>query len=260
MLQLLRARLRAQAFQPGLLSLLFSPNYLIRSRLHRRIAALAPHIKGRVLDFGCGSKPYESLFGAASHYVGVDIARGAGSRADLIYDGRRLPFADASFDAIVCFEVLEHLFEPELLLPELQRVLRPGAPLLLSLPFAWEEHEVPYDCARYTRYGLAHLLRRHGWQLQQLDTSGSAIVAIMQLLLSYLCQQAMPAQRWLAMPLRALLVPTLNLSALLCERLLPAGDSLYCNLVALALKPGAAPAAGTETPPALDAAAPAQPA
>ena len=80
------------------------------------------------MDFGCGSKPYESLFVNAKKYIGIDVEVSGhnhkDSKVDVFYDGKTLPFADKSFDAVVCFEVLEHIFNPDEAITEIRRVLK----------------------------------------------------------------------------------------------------------------------------------------
>lgn len=126
-------------------------------------------VRGMVLDVGCGDAPYRSLFSNAT-YIGVEMkARSEhGSRkngANVLYDGKHLPFFDGVFDHIVCNQVLEHVFEPKPFLDELNRVLRPGGSVLLTVPFVWDEHEQPYDFARYSSFGLRHLADCSGFEV-----------------------------------------------------------------------------------------------
>lgn len=97
----------------------------------------------RCLDFGCGdghtSGPW--LVERGCTYVGVDIsetavraARQAGLEAQVIPDTSSLPFASASFDAVLAVEVLEHLFDPRAAALEMFRVLRGGGLLLATVP------------------------------------------------------------------------------------------------------------------------------
>lgn len=97
------------------------------------------------LDLGCGdgsaSGPY--LARHAGSYVGADISERAvhaaqerGLKAITIDDAGKLPFGDASFDVVVCIEVLEHLYEPQLAAAEALRVLRPGGRFLATVPNA----------------------------------------------------------------------------------------------------------------------------
>ena len=96
-----------------------------------------------VLDVGCGAaRSYApELARRAGSYVGVDVsatavelARGGGLDARVIEDASELPFADGSFDKVVCVEVLEHLFAPAAAVAEIRRVLRPGGRLVASAP------------------------------------------------------------------------------------------------------------------------------
>src|SRR5690242_11206308 len=102
------------------------PLYLIRNRLLKSLLVQIPKLKGKVMDFGCGIKPYESLF-TVDEYIGVDfIGEGetyAKTKVDVIYDGKTLPFPDESFDSIFSTEVAEHIFNLEEIIKELQRVL-----------------------------------------------------------------------------------------------------------------------------------------
>ncbi|WP_199560162.1 class I SAM-dependent methyltransferase [Sphingomonas psychrotolerans] len=141
-----------------------NPFFLARRALRREIATLAAQCSGRLLDVGCGSKPYRSLF-STPDYIGLEIdspmTRTRGF-ADAFYDGHRFPFDDASFETVLCNQVLEHVFNPEEFVREIARVLKPGGKLLLTVPFVWDEHEQPYDFARYSSFGLRDLLSRQG--------------------------------------------------------------------------------------------------
>src|SRR5262245_35658910 len=123
----LRARWWREQYEPTLLGLLINPFYFARRGLLQELRPLFSELNGDVLDVGCGSKPYRSLV-PARNYVGLDIdspfTRQVG-KADLFYDGGVFPVADASFDAVLCSQVLEHVFNPEIFLGEIRRVLRP---------------------------------------------------------------------------------------------------------------------------------------
>jgi methionine biosynthesis protein MetW len=97
----------------------------------------------RCLDVGCGdggtSGPW--LTSHAGQYVGVDIsesavaaARNRGLDARRVTDARELPFEQGSFDAAICLEVLEHVFQPQQVLEEIRRVLRAGGRVITTVP------------------------------------------------------------------------------------------------------------------------------
>ncbi len=98
-----------------------------------------------VLDLGCGvGAGTQLLAGRGGRTIGVDLDIRTLRRASEDYgqdvlgftaaNALRLPFGEATFDGVVCFELLEHLPEPDLLMKEICRVLKPGGKLLLSTP------------------------------------------------------------------------------------------------------------------------------
>ena len=124
-------------------------------------------LKGRLLDVGCGSKPYQELF-AVDDYIGLDIDNEAMRNrkiADYFYDGTTFPFNDNEYDSVLCNQVLEHVFNPDEFLSEIKRVLKPGGRLLLTVPFVWDEHEQPHDYARYSSFGLKALIDKNGFNV-----------------------------------------------------------------------------------------------
>lgn len=164
----LRNSWKHRHFEPNVFALLANPYYLARSALYKAIVVHSSKLTGRVLDVGCGTKPYRSLFTSCSSYEGLDIDQPRNREraiADHFYDGETFPFPDESFDGIICSQVLEHVFNPQVFLAEMGRILRPGGRLLLTVPFCWDEHEQPWDCCRYTSYGVADLVRRSGFQV-----------------------------------------------------------------------------------------------
>jgi SAM-dependent methyltransferase len=119
----------------------------------------------RVLDAGAGNAPYRELF-AHSDYVTTDWTQSvhAGARAaDMVAPLDDLPIEDASVDAVLCTQVLEHVENPAAVLAELHRVLRPGGHLWLTVPLVWPLHEEPYDFFRFTPFSLDSLLTGAGF-------------------------------------------------------------------------------------------------
>ena len=90
------------------------PLFFIRKGLYTNILKFAPNFKGKLLDFGCGAKPYKDLFVNVEEYIGVDYNSEGHSHQDeaidFYYDGEVLPFEDNSFDSIFTSEVFEHVF------------------------------------------------------------------------------------------------------------------------------------------------------
>jgi SAM-dependent methyltransferase len=230
--------LKRQSFQPDLLGIFLNPLYFIRRALYQNVRRFAPLLHGKLLDFGCGRKPFEALF-TVSEYIGVDMAATGhdhrNSKVDIYYNGRDLPFPDATFDSLFCSEVFEHVFDPELILPEVNRVLKMGAPALITVPFCWNEHEIPYDYARYTSFGIRHLLEKHGFEVTELKKSGSFIPVCFQLFALYFFEML---RKWglAGKAVAMLLILPINIAGTILSLLLPKNDSLYFNNIILARK------------------------
>jgi SAM-dependent methyltransferase len=239
----LRAWRWRQEFEPGRLGWLVNPFYFARRGLLAGLREFFPRLGGAVLDVGCGTKPYRAFI-AADRYVGLefDTPRARASfAAEAFYDGRTFPFADASFDAALCSQVFEHVFTPEDFLREIHRVLRPGGRLLLTVPFAWDEHEQPHDFARYSSFALKALLERTGFVVEAQRKSTADSRVLFQLWNAYLHKITRTRSRalnWLAM--LALMAPV-NLLGIVLGALLPANPDLYLDNIVLARKPAPPP-------------------
>lgn len=161
-------------------------SFLSQALLLEALAELAPRASTRVLDVGCGTKPYKSFLGTqASIYVGCDWPPNPGSSdghaADVFADAMSLPFAANAFGCVLCTEVLEHLPEPWRCVSELARVLEPGGELLLSVPFLYWLHEQPRDFFRYTPHGITGMLARVGLEVRETRKRGGVFAVVLDL-------------------------------------------------------------------------------
>jgi len=157
-----------QQFNPGFLGIFVNPFYFVRRELYKSVSSLGRGINGKILDVGCGSKPYQNLLINTDGYVGMEFdspENRAKSLADIFYDGNTFPSDDSTFDGVIFTQVLEHIFNPEQFLSEVNRVLKKDGLILLTVPFVWDEHSQPYDYARYSSFGLKHLLEKHGFKI-----------------------------------------------------------------------------------------------
>lgn len=217
-----------------------NPAFLPRRALWRAMAEAAPLVRGRLLDVGCGTQPYRSLFTQVEEYLGLELDTPENRRtkqADLFYDGDRFPVADGSFNTVLCNQVLEHIFRPERFLTEITRILRPGGCLIMTVPFLWPEHEQPYDCLRYTSFGLRDQLERTGLiveRQQKLTLGGGALCALAA---DRLNTRLRPAPLMLRLLVRGLLIGPLSLLGWLLAATAPADAELYLDNFVVCRKP-----------------------
>jgi len=105
---------------------------------------------GMALDCGAGLRDFRS-----EHLVQVEIS--AYDNIDVLAVNQALPFADASFDAVISLDVLEHVSDPFASARELARVLKPGGVLFIDVPFLQVEHGYPHHYFNMTRMGMRQL-------------------------------------------------------------------------------------------------------
>lgn len=124
----------------------------------------AVNAHGRMLDIGCGNKPFERAFsGHVSAHFGCDVVQSSESRADVICPATDLPFKDESYGTVLITQVIEHVADHQAMLREAFRVLQSSGVIILSGPMYWPLHEEPYDFFRFTEHGLRFLLEKTGF-------------------------------------------------------------------------------------------------
>lgn len=176
-------------------------NILINRIHNRELTRVAQiHARGRTIDVGCGTKPYEELLAPfVTEHVGLDHDQTFHDKSNIDLFGTvyKIPAEDASFDTAVCTAVLEHLEEPELALRECMRVLKPGGVAIYSVPFIWHLHEEPRDFYRFTKYGLAYLFEKVGADIVELKALSGFWVTFGQLLVYNMYRFNRGPLRWL---------------------------------------------------------------
>ena len=145
------------------------------------------YAKGKLLDIGCGNKPYEVYFKKVTdEYVGCDIVQSSENAVDYICPANQLSFPDASFDTVFSTQVLEHVADTKGMIREAYRVLNTGGYALFTIPFSWELHEEPYDFFRFSKYGLKAIFEEQGFEIINIKSNGGKWAAIFQLWLNVL--------------------------------------------------------------------------
>jgi len=226
------------SFFPGFVGIFVNPFYFARKDLAKHMAELGVHISGRTLDVGCGGKHYEKLC-SSSKYIGIEIDTEVNRKtkcADYFYDGNKLPFEDGSFDSLITNQVFEHVFNPHEFLDEVCRVLKPGGNMLITAPLVWDEHEQPYDFARYTSFGMRSMLEQHGFEVVEFRKSVDDIRVIFQLLNTYIYKKTVTRFRIVNLLLTLVLMAPWNILGELFNLITPRNSDLYLNNVVLAKK------------------------
>ncbi|MFA7231141.1 MAG: class I SAM-dependent methyltransferase [Victivallaceae bacterium] len=227
-----------QNFSPGLAGVFINPFYFAREALSRNIKKLSNEITGKILDVGCGTKPYKEMFDY-TEYIGLEIdspENRKNKNVDTFYNGKTFPFKDGEFDSIVANQVLEHVFNPDEFLEEIKRVLNPGGKVLLTVPFVWDEHEQPYDYARYSSYGLTFLLEKHDFKISSQMKNLNNFRFFFQLLNAYFFKKVNLHNKYLNFIVISALTSIINLSGICLSIFFPTNNDLYLDNIILAEK------------------------
>ena len=176
--------------------------YFQRKLILESVETMIPLVKGDLLDIGCGTQPYRSLFNQVKSYTGIDIESSCHGLPPntKVYDGENIPFPPNSFDWAMSTEVFEHIRRPDLLLQSLLQVLRPGGGFFLTVPFLAGVHEAPYDFRRWTNYGLIEELSRAGFEKIEVYPLGNWHISMASFLRLYIasCKTPWWTRFWLS--------------------------------------------------------------
>lgn len=145
------SRARMQAFADPRLSYLRALEYELLTEIH---------LEGRVLDLGGGHKTdYAKRLSCSGVIEGLNIDTAV--EPTYVHDANtRFPIADATYDAAISFNTLEHIRSDEHALGELIRVLKPGATFHIVVPFLYRVHGSPSDYHRHTAFWWEEALAR----------------------------------------------------------------------------------------------------
>lgn len=163
--------------------------YLIRKSILDALNSTMPLFGANLLDIGCGKMPYRAYILEKSNvkvYTGIDIEGSLvydkNVQPDLRWDGRTIPLSGGSYETAMATEVLEHCPEPEIVLKEIHRILKPGGIFFFTVPFLWNLHEVPHDEYRYTPFSLERHLKNSGFAEVQIFPMGGWHASMAQML------------------------------------------------------------------------------
>lgn len=176
-------------------------NILVQWIVQNNLSKVIPKFfKGKLIDIGCGEKPYEKLLKPyVLEHIGVDHQSTLHDKSniDLFGTAYQIPVEDSSFDSALCTAVLEHLEEPEVALKECNRVLKSGGIAIYSVPFIWHLHEEPRDFYRFTKYGLKYLFEKTGFEIIEIEALSGFWVTFGQLFVYNLYRFNRSIIKWL---------------------------------------------------------------
>ncbi|MEO8665593.1 MAG: class I SAM-dependent methyltransferase [Ignavibacteria bacterium] len=134
--------------------------------------------KGKLLDLGCGNKPYSVIYNeVCESCVGCDVPFSIHKDADVdvlcMAEDIDKHFATGSFDCVLCTEVLEHTSDDRKVIENINKILKDNGTLIISAPFTYVLHEAPHDFRRYTFHGLKNIIENNGFEVQSAFSMGA---------------------------------------------------------------------------------------
>jgi 2-polyprenyl-3-methyl-5-hydroxy-6-metoxy-1,4-benzoquinol methylase len=158
--------------------------------IHRHLKSFLPGVSGTIADVGAGQSPFKHLLNKeVTRYVALDIytADDFGYRnPDVVqFDGQTIPLDADSVDAVLCTEVLEHVENAQALVDEMHRIVKPGGPVVITVPWSARYHYIPHDYHRFTPSRLANIFA--AFSSVRVQPRGTDITAIVsKLIVAYL--------------------------------------------------------------------------
>lgn len=177
---------------------IFSSNYLSRFPVELEMRKFAKNFNknNKILDIGCGYKPYAKYFDCK--YVGLDSVKETG--ADIISNAWNIAVPDNEFDGIILNQSLEHIEKTAETILEIKRILKPGGLCIVTVPQTMKIHSIPLpsknsdydnfdkdkikywnvDFYRFTKFGLICLFKN--FQIIELKETNGYFSTLLQLI------------------------------------------------------------------------------
>ena len=147
------------------------------------------YLSDKVLDVG-GTKSYKAGYfniedvGVDVEYLNIDPA----TNPDYLSSGENIPVKENLYDAVILSQVLEHLENPEVVLTEIFRVLKPGGTLLITTPFLFKVHACPNDYQRWTEFKISNVLKSYRYDIIKIETLGGGFSTIVDIVKQMSCK------------------------------------------------------------------------
>ncbi len=172
-----------------------------------------------LLDIGCGRMPYRKLIEPKlKKYVGLDykpVAKLYKSelQPDFYGDAHKLPFKTGAFDIAAMLQSIEYFADPGLAIKEAGRVLKKSGYLVITSPFMYPLHDIPFDRYRLTETQLRDFLKASAFQIVKIDAQGGFFDFAIQTFLVFCFKSAQ--KNLIVLMLALILVAPLNITALI---------------------------------------------
>jgi len=165
------------------------------------VAAIRAHAHGALADLGCGNAPLAGVY--APHvesmlWIDWPTSPHRLVTPDIEQDlAEPLVLPSGSLDTVLLTDVLEHMRDPDRLIAEVRRVLRPGGRAIIGVPFLYWLHEEPHDHHRYTIHKLRDFAARHGFEMIEERVYGGGLDVVRDLLTKTVHTQRFPLPAWI---------------------------------------------------------------
>jgi len=162
------------------------PQWLAVKDLYADLRRVLPGVRGRLLDVGCGEKPYAPWLNLKEiEHLGLDVQAAPGIDC-VVGPAERWPIESATVDAVLCTQTLEHVADVNFFVSEIDRVLRPTGLLVLTAPFIYNFHTQEHgnDYRRFSIEGLRQLFA--SYEIVELKPQGGIGSTLGFLLLNWL--------------------------------------------------------------------------
>jgi len=146
--------------------------------------------KINIVDLGCGDgnllnqlfhegtiKKEDSIYALDPSQTRLDRIKNPNFKK-IRASGGKTKLKGSNFDYVICTQVLEHIKEPHLVIKEMYRILKKGGKVFLTTHGNFEEHGIPYDFFRYTRYGLKYLAISNHFRSTKIKPQGGRFIAV----------------------------------------------------------------------------------
>lgn len=234
---LIKNSYKKSQFEPNLWSYISNPFCISRNSIYYALKALRNSTFQKVLDVGCGTKPYQDFF-STENYIGLeyDTARSrTTSKADFFYSDNVFPFENDEFDLVLCSQVLEHVEEPLIFIKEIKRVMKNGGTLILTAPFCWDEHEQPYDFLRFSSFGMKKIFENEGFSILEQKKLTVGVLCLTQLITGHVyklfCHNIKNSlfQKIVRRIVLYFIICPINVSGMILSKVLPRNDEIYLD-------------------------------